>query len=145
MHLDPIHQFEIKSSLLIPTIEIGARHINFTNSTAAMLAAVVFVTALMIGATRRRAVIPGRWQSMAEVFYEFVANTVRTSSGTEGMRFFPFVFTLFMYILFLNLIGLIPFSFTVTSQIVVTATLALLVFSIVVVYGIWKNGLRFFS
>jgi F-type H+-transporting ATPase subunit a len=75
--------------------------------------------------------------------YEFVANTVRSSAGTEGMKFFPFVFTLFMFVLFANMIGLIPYSFTVTSQLIITATLALLVFFIVVIYGFWRNGLRF--
>ena len=75
--------------------------------------------------------------------YEFVANTVRSSAGTEGMKFFPFVFTLFMFVLFANMIGLIPYSFTVTSQLIVTATLALAVFFIVVIYGFWRNGLGF--
>ncbi len=98
---------------------------------------------LLIGATARRAVVPGRLQSIAEVSYEFVANTVRNSTGTEGMKFFPFVFTLFMFVLFANMIGLIPYSFTVTSQLIITVTLALLVFFIVVGYGFWKNGLRF--
>jgi F-type H+-transporting ATPase subunit a len=88
--------------------------------------------ALLIGATAPRAVVPGRLQSIAEMSYEFVANTVRSSAGTEGMKFFPFVFTLFMFVLFANMIGLIPYSFTVTSQLIVTAALALLVFFIVV-------------
>ena len=81
---------------------------------------------------------------MAEMSYEFVANTVRSSAGTEGMKFFPFVFTLFMFVLFANIIGLIPYSFTVTRrQLIVTATLALAVFFIVVIYGFWRNGLGF--
>jgi len=100
---------------------------------------------LMIGASARRAVLPGRLQSIAEMSYEFVADTVRSSAGTEGMKFFPFVFSLFMFILFANLIGLIPYSFTVTSQIIITAAFALLVFVIVVVYGFWRNGLHFFN
>ena len=79
-----------------------------------------------------RAIVPGRLQSMAEMSYEFVANTVRSSAGNEGMKFFPFVFTLFMFVLVANMIGLIPYSFTVTSQLIVTAALALLVFFIVV-------------
>jgi len=90
-------------------------------------------------------VVPGRLQSIAEMSYEFVADTVRSSAGTEGMKFFPFVFSLFMFILFANLIGLIPYSFTVTSQIIITAAFALLVFVIVVVYGFWRNGLHFFN
>jgi F-type H+-transporting ATPase subunit a len=90
-------------------------------------------------------VVPGRLQSVAELSYEFVANTLRSSTGTEGMRFFPFVFTLFMFVLAANLIGLIPYSFTVTSQIIVTVALALLVFFIVVVYGFWRHGLHFLN
>jgi F-type H+-transporting ATPase subunit a len=83
-------------------------------------------------------------QAVAELSYEFVANTLRSSAGSEGMKFFPLVFTLFMFILAVNLIGLIPYAFTVTSHIIITVSLALLVFLTVIVYGFWKNGLRFF-
>src|SRR5215468_4652426 len=110
-----------------------------------MLIIIVLVSALLIGATAPRAVVPGRLQSVAEMSYEFIANMLRTSAGTEGMKFFPFVFTLFMFVLFANLIGLIPYSFTVTSQLIITVTFALLVFFIVVGYGFWKNGLRFLN
>jgi F-type H+-transporting ATPase subunit a len=141
MTVDPIHQFQINN--LVPMMSIGGHQIAFTNSALFMFIIVVAVSALLIGATHPRAVIPGRLQSIAEMSYEFVANTVRSSAGTEGMKFFPFVFTLFMFVLFANLIGLIPYSFTVTSQLIITATLALLVFFIVVIYGFWRNGWRF--
>jgi F-type H+-transporting ATPase subunit a len=141
MQIDPIQQFEIKK--LLPVTTLGGHDISLTNSALYMFVIVGLVSIFLIGGTARRAVVPGRLQSMAEVFYEFVANTVRTSAGTEGMKFFPFVFTLFMFVLFANLIGLIPFSFTVTSQLIVTVSLALLVFFIVVGYGFWKHGLRF--
>jgi F-type H+-transporting ATPase subunit a len=143
MQVDPIHQFEIKS--LAPLATLGGHQFNFTNSALMMFIIVGAVSTLLIGATASRAVVPGRLQSIAEMSYEFVANTVRSTAGTEGMKFFPFVFTLFMFILFANLIGLIPYSFTVTSQLIVTAALALLVFIIVVGYGFWRNGLHFFS
>jgi F-type H+-transporting ATPase subunit a len=143
MTIDPIHQFEIRS--ILPVVNIGGHEIAFTNSALFMLIIIVIVSALFIGATTRRAVVPGRLQSVAEISYEFVAKTVHDSAGTEGMKFFPFVFTLFMFVLFANLIGLIPYSFTVTSQLIVTATLAALVFCIVVVYGFWKNGLHFLN
>jgi F-type H+-transporting ATPase subunit a len=143
MQVDPIHQFEIKN--LAPLATMGGHQFNFTNSALMMFIIVGAVSTLLIGATASRAVVPGRLQSIAEMSYEFVANTVRSSAGTEGMKFFPFVFTLFMFILFANLIGLIPYSFTVTSQLIVTAALALLVFFIVVGYGIWRNGLHFFN
>ena len=141
MQIDPIHQFQIHD--MVPLINLGGRQIAFTNSALFMMIIVVGVSALMIGASAPRAVVPGRLQSIAEMSYEFVANTVRSSAGTEGMKFFPFVFTLFMFVLFANMIGLIPFSFTVTSQLIITATLALLVFFIVVIYGFWRNGFKF--
>jgi F-type H+-transporting ATPase subunit a len=143
MQVDPIHQFEIRNFL--PLFNLGEHQISFTNSALYMFIIVGLISLLLIGTTWRRAVVPGRLQSIAEISYEFVADTVRSSAGTEGMKFFPFVFTLFMFVLAANLIGLIPYSFTVTSQLVITASLALLVFFLVVGYGFWKNGLRFFN
>ena len=141
MTVDPIHQFAIQD--IAPLFSVGGRHFAFTNSALYMFIIVIVVSALMIAATLPRAMVPGRLQSAAEMSYEFVANTVRSSAGTEGMKFFPFVFTLFMFVLFANMIGLIPYSFTVTSQLIITATLALVVFFIVVIYGFWRNGLKF--
>jgi F-type H+-transporting ATPase subunit a len=141
MQLDPIEQFQIKN--LVPMMSVGGHQIAFTNSAAYMFVIVILVSLLLIGATAPRALVPGRLQSAAEVTYEFVATTLRNSTGTEGMKFLPFVFTLFMFVLCANLIGLIPYSFTVTSQLIITATLALLVFFIVVIYGFWRNGLHF--
>jgi len=143
MQVDPIHQFEIKN--LWPVFTLGGHEINFTNSALFMFIVVGLASALLIGGTARRAVVPGRLQSIAEISYEFVANTLRSSAGMEGMKFFPFVFTLFIFVLFANFIGLIPYSFTVTSQLIVTVSLALLVFFIVVGYGFWRNGLHFLN
>ena len=141
MTIDPIHQFQIQN--FVPLFSIGRHQIYFTNSALFMLIIVLLVSALLIGATAPRAMVPGRLQSVAEMSYEFVANMLRSSAGTEGMRFFPFVFSLFMFVLVANMIGLIPYSFTVTSQLIITAALALTVFFIVVGYGFWKNGLGF--
>jgi F-type H+-transporting ATPase subunit a len=141
MQINPIEQFEIHD--MIPMLKMGGHEIAFTNSALFMLVIVFLVSALLIGATAPRAVVPGRLQSIAEISYEFVANTIRASAGSEGMKFFPFVFTLFMFVLFANIIGLIPYSFTVTSQLIVTAALALTVFFLVIGYGFWKNGLHF--
>jgi F-type H+-transporting ATPase subunit a len=140
---DPIHQFEIKNLFRLGSI--AGHDIYFTNSALFMLIAVALIVAFLLGSTTRRALVPGRLQALAEISYEFVANTVRSTAGTEGMKFFPFVFTLFTFILILNMMGLIPYSFTVTSHIVITVMLALLVFLTVVIYGLWKNGLRFFK
>jgi len=139
--MDPIHQFEIKNFFTIT--HIGGHEIAFTNSALYMVIALAVITALMLGATASRALVPGRMQSIAELSYEFVATTLRQSAGSEGMKFFPLVFTLFMFILAVNLLGMIPYTFTVTTHIVITVSLALLVFVTVIVYGFKKNGLHF--
>jgi F-type H+-transporting ATPase subunit a len=141
--MDPIHQFEIHT--LFTLGRIGGIEIAFTNSALFMLIALVLITGLMLGATASRALVPGRLQSVAEMSFEFVADTLRSTAGTEGMKFFPFVFTLFMFILTVNLIGMIPYAFTVTSHIIITISLALMVFLTVVIYGFWKHGLHFFK
>jgi F-type H+-transporting ATPase subunit a len=141
--MDPIHQFEIKNFFVLG--HIGGHEIAFTNSALYMVIALTIISLLMLGATASRALVPGRMQSIAEISYEFVANTLRQSAGTEGMKFFPLVFTLFMFILTVNVLGLIPYTFTVTSHIIITVSLALLVFVTVIVYGFWKNGLHFFK
>jgi F-type H+-transporting ATPase subunit a len=141
--MDPIHQFEIKNFFVLT--RIGGHEIAFTNSALYMIVALAVISALMIGATASRALVPGRMQSVAEISYEFVANTLRQSAGSEGMKFFPLVFTLFMFILAVNMLGLIPYTFTVTSHIIITISLAMLVFLTVIIYGFKKNGLRFFK
>jgi F-type H+-transporting ATPase subunit a len=138
---DPIHQFEINK--IVTLGKVAGHEIAFTNSALFMVIAVAGITALMLGTTGRRALVPGRMQSIAELSYEFVADTLKSSAGTEGMKFFPLVFTLFMFILTVNMIGLIPYTFTVTSHIIVTAALSLLVFFTVIVYGIYRNGFKF--
>jgi len=143
MALGPIEQFEIRD--IVHLGKIGSLDFSFTNSALYMGLAVAATAALMLGATSARALVPGRLQSIAELAYEFVANTIRDNLGEEGMKFFPLVFSLFMFIFVSNMIGLLPYTFTVSSHIVVTAALALLVFLTVVFYGLWKNGPRFFK
>jgi F-type H+-transporting ATPase subunit a len=139
--MDPIHQFEIKT--LIPLGTIGGHTFGITNSALFMFLAVGLVALLMLGATARRAIVPGRWQAVAEELYEFVAGTVRSSAGHEGMRFFPLVFSLFTFVLIANLLGMVPGFFTVTSHIIVTFALAAVVISVVIIYGFMKNGAHF--
>jgi F-type H+-transporting ATPase subunit a len=141
--MDPIHQFEIKT--LFPIARIGGTEIAFTNSALFMLIGLTVILVFMLGATRSRALVPGRLQTVAEMSYEFVVTTLRNTAGPEGMKFFPLVFSLFMFILVLNVIGIIPYTFTVTSHIIITVSLALLVFVTVLVYGFWNHGLRFFK
>src|SRR6201746_116952 len=141
MAADPIHQFQITKLFTIG--HIGGQEIAFTNSSAYMFLAVAVISLLMIGTGRQ--LIPGRLQSLAELSYEFVASTIRSSAGSEGMKFFPLVFSLFMFIMVSNLVGIIPYQFTISSHLIVTAALALLVFFTVLIYGLYKNGLKFFK
>ena len=138
----PLAQFEIKQ--LIP-LHMGQTDVSFTNSALFMTATVILITLFMVLGMRRRALVPGRWQSMAELSYEFVANLLRDTVGNEGRKYFPFVFTLFMFILFGNMLGMIPYSFTFTSHIIVTFALALVVFLGVTILGFVKHGIHFFS
>jgi len=137
---DPIHQFQI--SKWIP-IEVGGLDFSFTNSSAFMVATVVAAGAFLFLTTSSRGLVPGRLQSISEMSYEFVASMLRDSAGSHGMRFFPFVFSIFMFVLMANLLGLFPYFFTVTSHIIVTFALALLVIGTVVVYGFLKHGFGF--
>ena len=142
IELHPLEQFAIER--IIP-IHIGGLDISYTNAALMMTIAVVSVTALMVLATRRAALVPGRWQSVAEMLYEFVADMVDSNIGQGGRQFFPFVFTLFAFILFANLLGMIPYSYTTTSQIIVTFALAAVVFILVTTIGIIRHGFHFLS
>ncbi len=139
---DPIHQFHLQK--WIP-IEIGGLDLSFTNSSAFMVATVAAASAFLFLSTAGRSLIPTRLQSLSEMSYEFVADMLRDAAGSQGMKFFPFVFSLFMFVLVANLLGLFPYFFTVTSHIIVTFALALLVIGTVVVYGVMKHGFGFFK
>jgi F-type H+-transporting ATPase subunit a len=137
---DPIHQFQI--SKIVP-IEIGGVDLSFTNASLFMVATVACAAGFLYFATSQRGLIPGRAQSVAEMSYEFIANMLREGAGSHGMKFFPLVFSLFMFILTANMIGMFPYFFTVTSQIIVTFALAVLVIGTVLFYGFYKHGLGF--
>jgi F-type H+-transporting ATPase subunit a len=138
---DPIHQFRIEP--IVP-LHVGNLDISFTNSALFMVLTVAGASAFLLLSTRQRKIVPTRWQSAAELTYEFVAKTLRDSAGNEGMRFFPFVFSLFMFILVANLWGMFPYFFTVTSHIIITAAMALAVILLVLGYGLYKHKLHFF-
>ncbi|MEM9683583.1 MAG: F0F1 ATP synthase subunit A, partial [Pseudomonadota bacterium] len=138
----PLDQFLIKT--IIP-FEVGGVDVSYTNSALAMTVAVVAVSAFLIFGMRRGAVIPCRWQLLAEIGYEFVANMIRDNVGQEGRRYFPFIFTLFMFVLAGNMIGMIPYSFTFTSHLIVTFGLAAVVFIGVTIIGFAKHGFKFFG
>ncbi len=145
----PMEQFEI---LPIVPLDLGGIDISITNSAVWMMIGTGAIILFFLFATRRAALIPGRVQSMAEVIYQFVFDLVRDTIGSEGRKFFPYVFTLFIFILIANLFGLLPslpgtpasmHTFTPTSHLIVTLALAMLTITIVIVYGFWKNGLKF--
>ena len=141
MKIDPIHQFNIEPLFTIG--HIGKHAIVFTNSSLYMFIAVALTAVLMLAGGRQ--LVPGRFQSIAEISYEFVASMIRSNTGAEGMKFFPLIFSLFMFICVSNLVGIIPYTFTVSSHIIVTAALAILVWCTVLIYGLYKNGLKFFK
>ncbi|MGF1454334.1 MAG: F0F1 ATP synthase subunit A [Alphaproteobacteria bacterium] len=136
----PLEQFMIKPIL---EIQIGQYDVSLTNSSLFMILATAGITAFLTLSMSGRAMVPGRWQNLAEMSYEFVADIVRSTSGSEGMKYFPLVFSLFMYVLFCNLLGMMPYSFTVTSHIVVTFGLALVAITAVLIIGFARNGLGF--
>ncbi|HSE78867.1 MAG TPA: F0F1 ATP synthase subunit A [Alphaproteobacteria bacterium] len=136
----PLEQFEIKR---LASAEIGGLDVSFTNSALFMVVAVGLITFVMVYSMRGRAMVPGRMQSMAEMSYEFIANMLQETVGSAGRRYFPFVFTLFMFILFCNLLGMVPYTFTVTSHIIVTFALALVVFIGVTIIGFARHGVAF--
>ena len=135
-----MEQFEIKRLIPIDLFGVDA---SFTNASLFMVIAVALITAFLIFAMGRRQLVPGRLQSMAELSYEYIANMVRENLGEEGMKYFPWVFTIFMFILTLNLLGMIPHSFTVTSHIIVTFAFALMVWVVVTLIGFWRHGVGF--
>ena len=140
----PLEQFAIQD-LTAPLFTIGGHHIAVTNSAIFMMAAVVISSALLLGGASKGAMIPGRVQAMAELFYEFIANMIRDNVGSAGKKFFPFIFSLFIFTLFGNILGMLPYGYTFTSQIAVTFFMAMVVFLGVTLIGLFKHGLHFFS
>lgn len=142
IELNPLEQFQIER--LVP-LHIGKLDVSYTNSALLMTIVVVLITSLVVIGTRRASLVPGRLQSMVEMTYEFVADMIDSNVGREARDYLPFVFTLFTFILAANLIGLIPYSFTITSHIIVTFALAAVVFIGVTIIGIVRHGFHFLS
>ena len=135
-----MHQFVIER--IVP-LEFAGIDVSFTNSSLFMVIAVILITLFTTVTMSGRAMVPGRWQSLAELSYEFIANMIRDNVGSAGQRYFPFIFTLFMFVLFLNMLGMIPYSFTVTSHIIVTFALAIVIFIGVTIIGFATHGIKF--
>jgi F-type H+-transporting ATPase subunit a len=146
--IDPMHQFEVQT--VWEGFSIAGQQIAVTNSAVWMVATLFALWAFMLGGMKQQ-VVPGRWQMMVEGFTGFIDNLLKANIGAEGRKYLPYVFSLFMFILFANLIGLLPLGlvglhpFTVTSHFTVTGVLAILSFGIVLIVGFWKHGFHFFS
>lgn len=139
---NPIEQFVIKNKL---DLNLGGIDISFTNSALWMAIAFVVSVAFLTIASSKKAMIPNRLQVIAEMLYMFIADMVRNTIGSKGARYFPFIFTLFIFVLMGNLLGLLPYAFTYTSHLAVTGGLALLIFGMVIGFGLFNHGLKFFS
>jgi F-type H+-transporting ATPase subunit a len=146
--IDPMHQFEVQT--IWDGFNIAGHQIAFTNSALWMCAAVVVLWVFMLGGMKQQ-VVPGRWQMLVENFTGFVSKLVDDNIGKGGRKYLPYIFSLFMFILFANLLGLLPLGlfgihpFTFTSHFTVTGALAIMSFSIVLIVGFWKHGFHFFS
>ncbi len=139
---NPLHQFEIRK---IFHLEFGGLDVSFTNASLFMVLTVLCIVGFMSISLRSPKMIPDRAQIVCEVAYEFIENMIHENVGDKGKCFFPFIFSIFFFILFGNLLGMIPYAYTFTSQIIVTFSLAILVFFVVTLVGFIKHGVRFFT
>ncbi len=136
----PLAQFEVHN---LKEIIVGGYDLSITNATLAMVVSVLLIIFFLAAGVRGRALVPTRWQSLVELSYLFIADQVRDTVGDKGKKFFPLVFTVFMFVLFGNLLGMIPYSFTFTSHIIVTFALATAMFLFITGVAIWKHGFKF--
>ena len=141
MALNPMHQFEVYK--IGPGINIGGVNLSFTNASLFMTISSVLILFLLFFGTKKKSLIPSKIQLITEMSYTFVAKMINDTAGSSARAFFPFVFTLFMFVLFCNMVGMLPYSFTVTSHIIVTFALAAVVFIGVTVIGFAKHGIRY--
>jgi len=140
MEESPLHQFELQN--WVP-ISLGGLDISINKAVVFMWVVVSLAAILMVMAGSARKLVPGKLQSLAEMMVDFIRSMIMDTMGKDGMRFFPLIATLFLFILFSNLIGLIPGTYTVTSQIIVTAVFSCLVYGLSLVVGFWLHGIKF--
>jgi F-type H+-transporting ATPase subunit a len=138
--VNPLEQFTVRPIL---PLHLFGYDVSFTNQSLFMVLVVAATSLFLTLAVKPNRLVPTRSQSMAEMSYEFVANMIHSATGTDGLKFFPFIFTLFMFVLVSNFMGMLPFAFTVTSQIAVTFALAAIVILLMIVTGFLKHGFGF--
>ena len=143
MAANPMHQFKVYK--LGPEIKLGNVDLSFTNASLFMLISALSICLFLYFGSKQKKIIPGRLQLVAELFYNFIAKMISDTAGSKAKPYFPFIFTLFMFVLLCNMIGMLPYSFTVTSHIIVTLVMALFIFLAVTIIGFIKHGLKYLS
>ena len=138
----PLDQFEINP---LVNFEVGGVNLAFTNSSVSMVITVLFITLFLTLTVNPRSIVPSRMQLISELCYNFIAQLLDDTVGDQGKRYFPFVFSIFMFVLIGNMVGMIPYQFTFTSHIIVTFALATVVFIGVTILGFVNHGIRFFT
>jgi len=141
MSSNPMHQFEVYK--IGPEINLGSTNLSFTNASLFMTISAAFILLFLFAGTKKKSLIPSKLQLVTEMSYTFVAKMINDTAGSNAKPFFPFIFTLFMFVLFCNMVGMLPYSFTVTSHIIVTFVLAAFVFIGVTIIGFLKHGIKY--
>ena len=141
MATNPMHQFEVYK--IGPEITLGEINLSFTNASLFMAITAILILSFLFIGTKKKTLIPSKMQLVAEMSYTFVAKMINDTAGSSAKSFFPFIFTLFMFVLFANMVGMLPYSFTVTSHIIVTFVLAAIVFIGVTILGFIKHGIKY--
>ena len=141
MATNPMHQFNVYR--IGPEVKIAGIDISFTNSSLFMLLSAGAICIFLLLGTREKKLIPGKMQLVAEIFYNFIAKMISDTAGSKAKPYFPFIFSLFMFVLFCNMVGMFPYSFTVTSHIIVTLIMAMFIFVAVTVIGFIKHGFKY--
>ncbi len=143
MATNPMHQFQVYK--IGPEIKLGSLDLSFTNASLFMLISALTVSLLLYLGSKNKNIIPNKVQLIAELFYNFISKMISDTAGSKAKPYFPFIFSLFMFVLFCNMVGMLPYSFTVTSHIIVTLVMALFIFISVTIIGFIKHGLKYLS
>ena len=141
MATNPMHQFEVYK--IGPEISFGGINLSFTNASLFMVISSILILIFLFLGTKKKSLVPSKIQFVTEASYTFVAKMINDTAGSSAKSFFPFIFTLFMFVLFANMVGMLPYSFTVTSHIIVTFVLAAIVFIGVTILGFIKHGFKY--
>ena len=143
MASNPMQQFTVHK--IGPEIKIAGIDLSFTNASLFMVISTAIILLFLFLGSKEKKIIPGRIQLIAEMFYTFIAKMISDTAGSKAKPYFPFIFSLFMFVLFCNMVGMLPYSFTVTSHIIVTLVMALFIFIAITIIGFIKHGFKYLS